>query len=342
MKRYSPLRELFLDRLRQFHREPEAVFWVYVFPLLLVAGLGLAFREDSPTEYRVAVVAEDEAAARRVEGALAGDGRFVVERVDGEAKAGQAELTVVASAKGMEYRVDPTNAESGLARELADAALQRAAGRRDPIDTDTTEVTEAGSRYIDWLIPGLIGLNVMGSSMWGVGFMSVDLRIRKLLKRFSATPMRKRDFLLAVMGSRMIFLPAEVLLILLVGWLLFGVTVAGNLGLFVAVCVLGAVSFAALSLLVGSRATKLETISGLMNAVMVPMWVLSGVFFSADRFPGFMQPFVQALPLTQLNNVLRGIALEGQGVGELWWGFAVIAAWGVVSFPLALRWFRWQ
>lgn len=342
MRRYSPLRELFADRLRQFHREPEAVFWVYVFPLLLVAGLGLAFREDSPTEYRVAVVAEDEASAARVESALADDGRFVVERVEGAAKAGQSELTLVAGAAGIEYRVDPTNAESGLTRELVDAALQRAAGRTDPVSTETTQVTEAGRRYIDWLIPGLIGLNVMGSSMWGVGFMAVDLRIRKLLKRFSATPMRKRDFLLAVMASRMIFLPLEVLLILLVGWLLFDVSVAGSLVTFVGACVLGAVSFAAVSLLVGSRAQKLETISGLMNAVMVPMWVLSGVFFSADRFPGFMQPAVQALPLTQLNNLLRGVALEGQGVAELWTGFVVVAAWGLVAFPLALRWFRWQ
>lgn len=345
MSRYSPLRELLLDRLRQWHREPEVLFWVYFFPLLLIVGLGIAFTGDADTPSRVRVSSPESALAEKTAALL--DANETIEAsaassVDVEAAGGSWDLVVRVTADHVDYLLDPQQPESRLARERVDRVLQHAAGRRDPVATAVVERSAPGSRYVDWVIPGLLGLNIMGSSMWGVGFTAVDLRLRKVLKRLSATPMRRSHFLLALLGSRMIFLGAEVIAILAFGHLVFEMPIAGDLLSIVALCVLGAAAFSALSLVLGSRAAKLETISGLMNVVQVPMWLVSGVFFSAERFPDYSQPFIQALPLTQLNNALRGVILDGRNVFEEGAAVAWLAVWTVASFLVALKLFRWR
>ena len=340
----SPFRQLFLSWLRQFHREPEAVFWVYVFPLLMIVGLGLAFKGGDDSVARVRVIAADAEAGERLAAALEEAGAFevVLGSSQDEVRAGGQELTVLLDEDGVEYRVDPTQAESLLAREWVDRILQEGAGRIDPLRAEVQEVTAPGSRYIDWVIPGLLGLNIMGSSMWGVGFSAVDLRIRKVLKRLRATPMRRMDFLGSLITSRVIFLALEVALILAFGRILFGMPIVGGPLSIAVICILGAAAFASLSLLVGSRASKIETISGWMNAVQVPMWLLSGVFFSWERFPESLQPLIRALPLTQLNNALRAVILEGAPLWGEWPELVGLSLWSVASFGLAMRFFRWQ
>jgi ABC transporter DrrB family efflux protein len=185
-------------------------------------------------------------------------------------------------------------------------------------------------------------MNLMGGGLFGVGFVLADMRIRKLLKRFLATPMRRSDFLLSVMFSRMIFTVPEVLVLLLFGWLAFDVKNQGSIWALVFLIVFGAASFSGLGLLVASRAKTIETVSGLMNLVMLPMWLLSGVFFSAERFPDMMQPFIQVLPLTALNDALRAVMLEGKSLAELGFELAVLGIWGGLSFAIALKIFRWQ
>jgi ABC-type multidrug transport system permease subunit len=223
-----------------------------------------------------------------------------------------------------------------------DDVLQRKKGRTDPLPVRSEQVQEPGGRYIDFLVPGLIGMSLMGGGLWGVGFATVDMRIRKLLKRFLATPMRKTDFLLGILLSRLIFLVPEILVLLVFARLAFGVVVQGSLLAVVALVLLGALAFAGIGLLVASRAQTLETVSGLMNLVMLPMWVLSGIFFSSERFPEAMQPFIKALPLTALIDALRAVTLEATPLAALWHQVAMLAGWAVVSFVLALRWFRWQ
>jgi len=354
----SPFRALLLSRLREFYREPEAIFWVYGFPVLLAIGLGIAFRERPPEEVRVDVLVTragaapssdvpDPAAAAAALVALQGDARFRARTCAGEECAqrlrlGRTDIVVVARADGVEFRFDPTRPESVLARARAEEALQRAAGRSDPVAIREREVKEPGSRYIDFLIPGLLGMNLMGGGLWGIGFVIVDMRVRKLLKRLVATPMRRTDFLLAMMGSRILFMLPEVALLLLAGSLLFQVRVQGSLVAVLAVSLLGAISFAGLGLLVACRAQKIETVSGLMNVVMLPMWLLSGIFFSSERFPAALQPVIQALPLTMLNDALRAVILEGAGLASQSLRIAGLVLWGFVSFVLALRWFRWS
>ncbi len=349
--RYWPLAQLILARLREFYREPEAIFWVYGFPILIAVALGFAFR-NKPVE-RITVSIQDSpgsgASTEFVREALAKDPRYVV-RVEDEAtcnlrlRTGKADLVVVpaSSERGCEYEFDPTRPEGVLARGKVDDTLQRAAGRKDPLPVKDQELTEPGGRYIDFLIPGLLGMSLMGGGLWGVGFATVDLRIKKILKRFLATPMRKTDFLAAMLLSRLFLLVPEVLVLLLFARVAFGVVIQGSVWAVAALILLGALTFAGLGLLVACRAQTLETVSGLMNLVMLPMWVLSGIFFSPERFPEAAQPFIRVIPLTPLIDALRNVSLEGASLASQWQQLAILAAWAVGSFFLALRWFRWH
>ena len=344
MTTYRPLRELTLARVREFLREPEAVFWTYGFPLMLAVGLGIAFR-DQPVEI-VRVDVQEEAGAREVAAQLASRDDIAV-AVRGKAEArerlrmGRSSLVVVPG-DPLTFVFDPGRPESALARARVDDALQRAAGRQDPVRTAETRVTEPGSRYIDFLVPGLLGMNLMGGSLWGVGFVIVDMRVKKLLKRLAATPMTRTDFLWSIAGGRLLFMIPELAVILGAGVLLFGMPVRGSWLAILALALAGAASFAGLGMLAACRAQRIETVSGLMNVIMVPMWLLSGIFFSSERFPDLLQPLVQALPLTQLNDALRAVILEGASLASQGWRLLALAAWGLVPFGLALRWFRWN
>ena len=345
MKKYSPLDQLVRARLREFFRQPEVVFWVYGFPLLMVVALGIAFR-NQPVEH-IAVGVENSEYGQTAADALSMNKKFQVQRCDADdcrlkLRTGKEDIVVIASAgPRYEYFYDPTRPESVLARNSVDDALQRASGRKDVAATGERELTEPGARYIDFLVPGLLGMGLMGGGLWGVGFVIVDMRIRMLLKRFIATPMKRHQFLSGIMLSRFIFMVPEIVILLAFAWLVFGVRIQGSLLSVLFFVLLGAFTFAGIGLLVASRAKTIETVSGLMNVVMLPMWVVSGIFFSPDRFPAAAQPFIHVLPLTPLIYSLRAVILEGTSVLQLLPQAAILAAWGIVTFVLALRWFRW-
>jgi ABC-2 type transport system permease protein len=344
--RDHPLVQLTLVRYREFFREPEAVFWVFVFPVLLTAGLGLAFRNQAPERTRVAV-AEGEA-ARAVLEALSRRADLQAEVLTEPAAAqalrtGRVDIVVLSGAdRAVEYRFDPERPESRTARLQVDDALQRGSGRRDPVPVKDQQVSEPGSRYVDFVVPGLLGMNLMGSGIWGLGFAIVDARRKKLLKRMIATPMSRTQFLASFVLSRLTMLIIEVGALVGFAVLVFGVPVRGSPLSLLAICLLSALAFGALGLLLASRTQTIEGASGLMNLVMLPMWIFSGVFFSSTRFPDALQPFIQALPLTAVNDALRASMLEGAGLTRLAPELAIVAAWLVVSFLLAVRLFRWR
>jgi ABC-type multidrug transport system permease subunit len=341
--RPTPLWQLTLTRLRLFWREPSAVFWTFGFPLGLSLALGVAFRNRPPEPVRIGVVTADE----RVTGALASAAELKASVFADEREAREAlrtsKVDLVVESKGhVEYVFDPTRPESRLARLVVDDALQRAEGRVDPTPIADARVTEPGSRYIDFLVPGLLGLGLMQGGLWGLGYTIVDMRTRKLMKRLLATPMRRLDFLLSFVLMRLVFLAAELPILLGFGWLVFGVPVRGSLILLTAVAVLGSLVFSGVSLLVASRAENTQTVGGLINLVSMPMFIASGTFFSSSRFPDVVQPLVRALPLTALNDALRAIMLDGAGPVAVLRPALVMAAWGIVSFAIALRIFRWR
>jgi ABC-2 type transport system permease protein len=346
--RWSGYTHLLMARLKELKREPEVVFWVFVFPLLLALGLGIAFRNKPADVTSIAIVS----------GPGAGNTLALIERAPQHSsirtavldraqalqdfRLGKYDLVIEADAGGkIQYRYDPARPESVLSRIEADDALQSAAGRKDPLPTSAVASTEPGSRYIDFLIPGLLGMNLMNAAMWGIGFALVDMRQRKLLKRFVGTPMRRSDFLLALTSSRLVLMLIEVALLLSFGVLVFHMRVLGSLWTIVLIGAVGAVCFGGLGLLTASRAQKIESVSGLINLVMMPMWIFSGVFFSYQRFPAITQPFIKALPLTALNDALRDTILQGASLVSQSGRLLILVLWGGISFVLALRLFRW-
>ncbi len=307
--RKHPLFQLVIYRLREFCRQPEAVFWVYGFPVLMVVALGIAFQNKRAEPITVDAVISSSLA---YEGALRADDRFKLhldteEECRRRLRTAKSDLFIRSGEKGLEYVLDPTQPNSIAAKAMVEDLIQRAAGRADVLTTQIVEITEPGGRYIDFLIPGLLGMGLMGGGMFGVGFAIVDMRLRKLLKRFLATPMRKPHFLAALMISRMLFMIPEIFLLLIFARFAFDVRVYGSWLVVAFLILLGAVQFAGIGLLVGSRVRTLESASGLMNLVMLPMWTLSGVFFSYERFPEQVLPYIRLLPLTALNDALRAI-----------------------------------
>jgi ABC-type multidrug transport system permease subunit len=346
--RWNGFVQLCLSRLREVYREPEVIFWGFVFPVLLSVSLFFAFRNRPPDPSMVAVVEGPGAAEMAAQLGARADLKVAV-RTEEDARAAltftKADVVVVPPAEAggaVEYRLDPSRPEAAIARARVDDALQRSAGRQDPLATREQAVTEPGGRYIDFLVPGLIGMNLMSGGMWGLGFTMVDMRIKRLLKRLIATPMHKTDLLAAHLLMRNAFTAFEVSFLLAFAHFFFSVPVRGSWLAVLLTAALGAMAFAGLGLLVGSRTRKIETVTGLMNVVMVPMFIGSGVFFSTDRFPAVLQPVLRALPLTALNDALRAIVLEGADLGSQGVRLAVLAGWALFGFVLGLKLFRWS
>jgi ABC-type multidrug transport system permease subunit len=338
---FSSLYQLTVTRFKLTLREPEAIFWIFVFPILLAVGLGIAFRN------RPADVLPVGATTPQLVQALAADKGLRATELDEAAGSralatGNILLLAIGNGNSVVYRYDNTNPDARTARMIADRAIQIAAGRRDAVGAQNQLVHETGSRYIDFVVPGLLGMNLMGSAMWGLGFAIVDARAKKLLKRMVASPMPRWQYLAAYLLSRLIMLAIEVVVLLGFAWAVFGVPFRGALWQLASICVLTSLVFSALGLLVASRASTMEAVSCLMNLVMMPMWLMSGVFFSPSRFPAILQPFIEALPLTAAISAIRGNMLQGISLGHMMTPLAILLAWFAVPFAVSLRIFRWR
>ncbi|HSR69563.1 MAG TPA: ABC transporter permease [Acidobacteriota bacterium] len=339
--------QLLVSRALLYLREPEVIFWTYGFPLILVVALGLAFNSDSGPPVQTFALVEGPVADSAID-ALKDNQELQVEvlpREEAMTRLRRNQILVVMEIDPqtlqVTYHYDPSNPESRPLRMAVDDALQRASGREDAFPSRDEHVTAPGSRYVDFLVPGLIGMNIMMGGMWGIGFVIVDMRVRNQMKRLLATPVRRTTFLIATLSSRVMFFLPEAAFLLAAAWLIFDIPINGSVLAIFLMALVGVLSFAGLGLLTACRAKRLETISGLINLIMMPMWIASGIFFSASRFPDFMQPFIQALPLTQLINALRAIMLEGAPLLSQTLPLAVLAAWGGISYLVALKIFRW-
>jgi ABC-type multidrug transport system permease subunit len=337
----SSLYQLTSTRFRLFLREPEAIFWVFIFPILLAVGLGIAFRN------RPADVLPVGATTARLTQALAADKGLSASTMDEAAGThalaiGTINLLAIETPQGVTYKYDPTNPDGRSARLLAEDAIQAAAGRRDAVATQNEFIHETGARYIDFVIPGLLGMNLMGSAIWGMGFSIVESRQKKLLKRLVASPMPRWQYMASFILSRLAMLVIEVAVFVGFARLAFGVPLRGSLLDLSIICLITSLSFSALGLLIASRAKTMEAASGLMNLVMLPMWILSGVFFSATRFPAVIQPFVRALPLTAAIDALRSNMLQGIGLDHLMMPIGILLAWLVIPFAVTMKIFRWR
>jgi ABC-type polysaccharide/polyol phosphate export permease len=359
-RHYSALWQIIVTRVKEFFRHPSAIFWVYIFPVLMAIVLGMAF--ENPNAETFIVDVQSAPGAALIVSALGKTRPEIVIRTRSvdeatarmNLKTGRTMLVVVPKstdgvagvgpsldALQVEYLFDATRQDSVAARRTVDDVLQRAAGRQDAIAIEDVRYREIGGRYIDFLVPGLIGAGLMSAGMWGVGFVVVDLRVRHLLKRFVTTPMNKAEFLAGLILSRFFFMMTEVALMLIAVWWLFDIHVRGSWLAFSIFIFLGAWVFAGMGLVVASRTMTLETASGIINLVMLPLWMISGIFFQSERFGEAVQPLIRLTPLAALIEGLRAIMIEGAGMGPSLYYMGVLLVWAVVCFVASLKLFRW-
>jgi len=343
----SPLFALTMARIREFLREPGAVFWTFGFPLLITVALGIAFREQGPPRPSIAVVEGPRAA--QLAAALGADPALAVEILPADVAAARLRAAAVlltvdggaTAAAPVVYRFDPGRPDARAARGAADEQLQRQAGRRDALATRDETSVARGGRYVDWMVPGLLGMQLLSGALWGTAWTIVTARQRRLLKRLAATPMRRRHYLLSFRLAGLLFVPLQVVVLFVFARLAFGVRIQGSLPAVFALSLFGSWSFAGLGLIAAARAQNTETANGLVNLLTLPMFVLCGVFFSSNRFPGFVQPLIRFLPLSAFNEALRHIVNDGASLASQGRPLLILLVWGVVSATVALRWFRW-
>lgn len=343
-----PLSVLVRTRLIEFTRKPAAVFWTYVFPLVMMFILGSAFRSQGAGLSEIGIVAGPATAGLLAE--LSPSPELNLRTVDSaeglnQLRSGRIALLIrpqTTDPTGWEFLYDPARGGGRLAELQIREQLRASGSAAEPLPIVTSEYSEPGGRYIDFLIPGLIGMTLLGGGLWGVGYAIVDMRIRKLLKRYLATPMRRSDFLLGIVFSRLMFMFPQVAMILLASHYAFAVTIHGSWLEFGGLVTLGGLQFAGVGLLAASRAKSMEAMSGLINLAMLPMWTLSGIFFSYQNFPEILHWPIRLLPLTSLLDVLRGVMLDGASCWSFPVELTVIMVWTVGTFTLALYLFRWS
>ena len=338
-----PIIELTLARFKEFLREPEAVFWTFIFPILLAAGLGLAFRARPADHVRVGLLESPRSA--RIQTLLANDSSLTIVTLDDSAAARAAHWRHRASHHPARWRL--VAYRSTRARRGAQRAVHRGPSRCNAAPGVSISYRcrrihfRAGIALHRFVIPGC-WYNIMGSSVWGIGFAIVDARRKRLLKRFVATPMRRPHYLLSFLLMRLTLMVVEVTVITACAALVFDVPLRGALWQLAVVAVVSALAFGGIGLFIAARARTIEGASGLMNVVMLPMWVGSGVFFSASNFPNAVQPFIQALPLTAAVDAFRANMLQGGSWSAVGPELLILAVWFTIPFIAALKTFRWQ
>lgn len=336
-------------RWREFRREPSAFFWVMFMPLLWMLALGFTFSKPKPETYGIGWLSPVTPSAWTAElhTTLAQDPMTLlkegsVEQLQTKMMRGEIALVLQATAdQKIRYQLDQTNPEAVRAQKYVDDLLQRASGRQDVITSQSDTITVEGGRYVDFLIPGLLGLSIMTTSLHGIGMTIVSNRKENLLKRYLATPLRAYEYIVSHLIGRMLILSIEFAVVMITGFIIFQFKIYGGYGSFIAFTILGAGAFTSIALLCASRTRSTPMIAGLTNLISLPMMLLSGVFFSKNNFPEWLRAVTDYLPLTALNDGLRKIALEGMSLAQIGFEIAVLSCYLIVPAVLSTRLFKW-
>ncbi len=358
----NQLYQLFLTQFLQTIREPEVLFWGMIFPVLISIGLGLAFTQNTESKFHVILVDKNpteldslltiyaqpgqDSWKWKIADETLGKTEFKFSRSDWKSaivslKRGEADVIVSDSLGKMIYHFDPLNSQAQLAYMKLSSLMKSPVSVVSTKETQIQPLTLTGVRYIDFLIPGLITFGMMGSIMWGVSYTIIERRSQKLLRRMVATPMKKENFLISLMFVRILMNIVEALILLFFAWLIFGVRIQGNIGALVTLFLAGNVAFTGIAVLVASRTTKTEVGTGWINAVQMPMMILSGIFFSYHNFPEWSIGFIKLLPLTALTDGIRSIFNEGAGWLDIILPSAGLSLLGLICLVIGLKWFKW-
>jgi ABC-2 type transport system permease protein len=339
--------QLIQVNFKTFFREPAILFWAVVFPIILAWVLGVAFSNKGESLRRVYVIGESAVPEKMTGEKVLGEETGNVYRIKFQ-KASEAEairavkrgvISVFIEVKedSVIYHFDPLNSDAQLTHLL----LERSFTGVDSNNTSIDPLQATGTRYVDFLIPGMIALGIMNSCIWGIGWSLVESRMKKLLRRIVATPLNKSLFFTAQMITRILLGTFDISLLILFSYLYFGTIITGSITALLVVFLAGTFAFAGIAILMASRTSNTEVANGLVNAVTLPMMILSGIFFNYHNFPDWAIPVIQALPLTLLADSLRSIFIEGAGLIEVLRPVIILSAIGLVAFTAGLRVFKW-
>jgi ABC-type multidrug transport system permease subunit len=347
-------------------REPEVLFWGMLFPVLISIGLGLAFTQTSESKFQVVLAGDnpaqldsllhvhalqnqkkgktiytwktnDEILGRTEFNFVYSDWRSAIVSL----KRGEADVIVTDSPGKIRYHFDPHNSQAQLVYMKLSALIQSPVSTAGSGHADIEPLTLKGVRYIDFLIPGLIAFGIMSSILWGISYTIIERRSQKLLRRMVATPMKKSNFLIALMTVRIVMNTVEALVLFLFAWLLFDIHIQGNIGALAVLFLAGNLAFTGIAVLISSCTSKTEVGTGWINAVTMPMMILSGIFFSYHNFPEWSIDIIKLLPLTALADGIRSIFNEGAGWLEILVPSLSLSFFGVICFAVGMRLFRW-
>ena len=375
--RLNQLWQLILALFREIIREPGVLFWGILFPILMSVGLGLAFTKKTDVIRKVAVINSSERSITlsdinviedfllksceknnspdkkawqwkyKKKDEKLGNSIFLFYNMEWDdamkfLKRGTINLLITGQNNSVEYHFDPMNSDA----ELTFLKLSSIIGKGEIIsaksNSEIKPLTVTGTRYIDFLVPGLIGMGVMMSSMWGISYGIIEKRSKKLLRRLVATPMRKSHFLIALITVRitMNFIESSVLLIF--SLIAFKMTIQGDISALILTFLAGNIAFAGIAVFASSHTSNTEVGNGIINFVVFPMMILSGIFFSYQNFPDWSLPVIRNLPLTMLTDGIRSIFNEGAGYHELALPIFIMTAVGVAFFSVGLKIFKWH
>lgn len=366
---YNQFWQLTRAHLMEIVREPGVLFWGIVFPIFMSLGLGIAFMQKQDTTRKVAMIAGDQKM-------LADSVLKSYATIDTKSRSDSVAYTLVlkndqlGSTTYLFYRMSWNMAEVALKQGKINFIIDEEKGktvfRFDPLNPDAQLVylklepvfgggksvaventesirplTVTGTRYIDFLIPGLLAMGIMMSTMWGLSYGIIEKRSKKLLRRMVATSMNKSYFLISFMLVRMLMNFVEAVLLIIFASLAFHITIQGSIPALLAIFVAGNIGFAGLAFFISCRTAKTEIGNGLINVIVMPMMLLSGVFFSYHNFPDALIPFLQKLPLTLVADGMRSIFIEGAGMLQIAFPVAILTIGGSIFFLLGLKFFRW-
>ncbi|GHU88396.1 ABC transporter permease [Bacteroidia bacterium] len=362
----NQLYQLFKTQFLLTIREPEVLFWGMIFPVLISIGLGLAFTQQTESKFNIILVEKNpteldsllniygrEAQSKgekvqywKVSDKTLGNTEFKFSHSDWNSaivslKRGEADLIVTDSLGKTSYHFDPHNSQAQLVYMKLSALIKSPASTMNIVNTDIEPLTLKGVRYIDFLIPGLIAFGLMSSIMWGISYTIIERRSQKLLRRMVATPMKKSNFLISLMFVRILMNVVESLILLFFAWLIFDIHIQGNIGALIVLFLAGNLAFTGIAILVACNTTKTEVGTGWINAVQMPMMLLSGIFFSYHNFPEWSIGTIKLLPLTALTDGIRSIFNEGAGWMEVIYPTFALSALGLICFVIGMKLFKW-
>jgi len=355
-----PLWAMILANLKMSVRNRTALFWNLAFPAIFILIFGLVFGGDDGVSFDVGIVGEPSAlhdgvvaAMRSADDSFSVDEGTEADELDALEEGdrdivlvfGQPDANGQPTVRIVYDETEGPNAQIAVsvARQVILQVAGEASGTSEgPIAIEESSVSSEDIAYIDYFIPGILAMSLMNSGVIGLSTAFVIYRERGILRRIKVTPFPLTSFILARVLSQVLVAIAQSLILIALGWAIFGLEIRGNPLLILGVITLGSLAFLAIGFAISGFARNAETAASYANLITFPMLFLSGVFFPIDSAPSWLQPITKVLPLSYLVDGLREPMMRGHGIGSIWIDLLVLVATFAVAMAFAIRFFRWD